>query len=488
MAAPTYQTYARNVAVQPGQRLSFTAGRGYYAAPLPDPYQGIIAGLQRPMTNQQITGQARSEISPLVAAVTKQITGQTNAATHAIGGFSGDAAAKLAALDFGAPYQGAEQGQAAVDAALQQSLSGAGSSDANALASRLAVINDPTVAAAANTLKGNGAANGNTQLAQGSAALSNLIANAAAAKDYGLKQPGIQQLAGLQDIAAAEQAGTANIGSQTQQLEQQLPSIIQSLASQNDNRSAALTAARENQLARNDAINATAARNTTDVKVAKIKANEQAAASAKPNASLSRTVGYLVDSNGGWIPGKNGQPQLLPGYTTNASGQVVKAVKTGKATTLPVVKPLTAGQTITFLKGLATTKRVPQLDASGNTQLDSNGKVKYTTQTQFRMPYDQAYQQLRSAGKSDVQARKQLDTIYPKGQGGRAWLTNEQQHALRSASVPAASGVIDIANVGERHYITQPQVQALRAARKLPPGFWYTADQGHTVYVIKPGY
>jgi hypothetical protein len=104
------------------------------------------------------------------------------------------------------------------------------------------------------------------------------------------------------------------------------------------------------------------------------------------------------------------------------------------------------------------------------------------------MPYDQAYQQLRSAGKSDVQARKQLDTIYPKGQGGRAWLTNEQQHALRSASVPAASGVIDIANVGERHYITQPQVQALRAARKLPPGFWYTADQGHTVYVIKPGY
>jgi hypothetical protein len=111
------------------------------------------------------------------------------------------------------------------------------------------------------------------------------------------------------------------------------------------------------------------------------------------------------------------------------------------------------------------------------------------------MPYDQAYKQLRQAGLSDQQARKRLNTIYPKGIGGRAWLNNEQQATLRAAGQPVAGGTIDIADpgpdgspIGERHYITQAQAKVLRSRKQLPPGFWYTADQGHTVYVIKPGY
>jgi hypothetical protein len=223
--------------------LSYIANaRGQKPAPLPqDPYAGIIAGLPSPLTPQQIQTQAAGEISPLVAAATKQIQGQTQAATNAIRGYSQDAASKLGAIDFAQPYQQAETGQAAVDNALRAALTGAGTQDAEQLAQRLAVINDPSVAAAASAVGANGAANGNTQLAQGSASLGNLIANAAAAGNYGQKQPGIARLAGLQQITGTQQQGLNQIGSQTQALEQQLPSIIQALTSQNDNRTQTLT-------------------------------------------------------------------------------------------------------------------------------------------------------------------------------------------------------------------------------------------------------
>jgi hypothetical protein len=464
-----------------------------------DPYAGIIGSLPRPMTNQQITTQAHGEISPLVAAVTKQIEGQTQAATNAIKGFSGDAAAKLAALDFGAPYQGAEQGQAAVDAALQQSLSGAGTSDANALASRLAAINDPTVAAAANTLQANGAANGNTQLAQGSAALSNLIANAAAAKDYGLKQPGIQQLAGLQDIAAAEQAGTANIGTQTQQLEQQLPSIIQSLASQNDNRAAALTAARENQIARNDAINATAANNATKlaetkataaagVTKAEIAAQTKATAAEVAAARSDRSYRLQFAKTFGYDPITN---KTLPGYTRNAAGEVVKA----GSPSATGMKPPTADEINTwvdaFKNGKPTSVTRPVIDPKTG-QVKTNpttGKPVTTTQTQAlgRLNYGQAYARLTALHVPDQEARQALDTVYKRGEQGRSWLSNEEQHALSSAKLPP------VAHRYNGHaYLDQTQAQALTAANRMPPGQWV---QGHTntqdlgpIYVIASTY
>jgi hypothetical protein len=232
-------------------------------------------------------------------------------------------------------------------------------------------------------------------------------------------------------------------------------------------------------VARQDAIGATNAKNQTTLQTAQIKAQTaQEAAAAKAAQTdfqnrLAFTRTYHYDP-------MTKQPQA--GWEVGPNGTVVKITKG------PTAKTLSGGQTITFLKGLASTKRVPELDANGNTQLDSNNKVRYTTQTQFRMPYEQAYQQLISAGKTDAQARRALDTIYPKGQGGRSWLTNTQQSVLSNAGTATATGVIDINNVGERHYITQAQAKALKAAKSLPPGFWYTADQGHSVYVIKPGY
>jgi len=353
-APPAYQTFKRQVKLAPNQHLAFAAGKGYSAAPgapsapaappPADPYAAIIAGAAKPSTGAQITKAAQGEISPLLAAVTKTIGGQTAAATNAIGGFTGDAAAKLAAIDFGAPYAGAEQGQAAVDAALRAELAGAGSTGADQLAQRLAVINDPSVGAAAGALTANGAANATTQVAQGSASLGELLANAAAAKDYGLKQPGITRLAGLNAIAAAGQQGQAQIAAQAHALEAQLPSIIQNLQAQSDQRAQYLTAAHENQLARNDKIaydqsvgqataadhaatlneraGATTQTNQTHLQIAQMNAQGKASAAQATQARSDRAYRLQFSKTFGYDPVTG---NTLPGYTRNADGTVRKA-------------------------------------------------------------------------------------------------------------------------------------------------------------------
>lgn len=368
MAAPAYQTFKRQVNLPVGEHLAFAAGHGYYAKPgagaaapaaAPvDPYGGIIAGIPKPLTNAQITTQAQGQISPLVAAITKTIGDQTAAATHAIGGYTSDAAAKLGAIDFGAPYAQGQQGQAAVDAALRQSLAGAGSAGADDLAKRLSVINDPTVGAAAGALAANGAANGTTQVAQGSASLGNLIADAASASSYGQKQPGITRLAGIQNIAAAGQAGQAQIAAQAQALEAQLPSIIQNLQARNDARNQQITAARENQIARGDAIASGAAandarfaiadaNNATRAQIAAIQAEGKASAASQAQANSDRTYRLQFSKTFGFDPVTNA---TLPGYRRDASGSVVKV-----STPKPAKGPALTAKQVQDYKGTAAT-------------------------------------------------------------------------------------------------------------------------------------
>jgi hypothetical protein len=393
-----------------------------------DPYVSIIGGMEKPMTAQQITAQARGEISPLVAALSQQITGRVAGASHAISGYAGEAARELAQLDFGQPYTGAEQGQAAVDAALRQSLAGAGSSDAEALASRLAVLNDPTVAAAANDVAANGAANGNTQLAQGSAALSNLIANAAAGREYGLKQPGIAKLAGLQQISGVQRQGQSDLAAGTAQLMGQLPGLVESMTSRNDARAQSIATARMNQLGRNDDIALARSKNAADwarqvsknqtavdvaqtraqaqITLARAKADEQAARDARPNATLSRTYGYVVDSNGNWIAGHNGRPQILPGYTVNQHGQVVRV-----ATSHPSAHgPQLTAKEIQDYKGTAAT-------------IADNAKTGFTDAQSVKhpplSPFD-ALKEMRREGVPDAIAIAAINRAYgtafnPKG-------------------------------------------------------------------------
>ena len=503
-APPVYKTFKRQVQLAPNQHLADAAGKGYYAAPgaaapaaavaaSADPYSAILGSIPKPLTGAQITSQAAGEISPLVAAITKTIGGQTANATNAISGFTGDAASKLAAIDFAAPYAQGEQGQAAVDAALRQELAGAGSTGADALASRLGVINDPTVGAAAGALAANGDANATTQVAQGSASLGELLANAASAKDYGLKQPGITRLAGLDAIAAAGQQGQAQIAAQAQALEAQLPSIIQNLQARNDARTQQVTAARENQLARQDAIAsggaATAvkigiadANNATKVDIANVQAAGRASTASAAQARSDRSYRLQYAKTFGFDPVTNA---TLPGYQRTADGSVVKI---GKATGPGGVKVPTANEINNYINAWKNGKPTSQTVKAANP--DANGNPVYRTikTNTGQLNYQQAYKRLTTMGVPDPQARTYLDTAYKRGEQGRAWLTNEEQHTLTQASLPPRA--YRYKGVG---YIDQKQASALKAAgAKLPPGQWIqgstaTKDLG-PIYVIDEAY
>lgn len=305
----------------------------------PDPYDQIIAGLPQPQTPGQIGQTAQSEISPLLAALTGTVNAQAQNAQHAIQGYSADAASKLAGIDWGAPYRQAESGQAAIDSALQQSLTGAGSSDAAALASRLGVINDPSVAAAAGGLASSGAAAGTTALANGSANLGSLLSNAASADSYGQKQPELTRLAAEQQIATAGAQAQQTIATDAANLEQQLPGIIQNLTSRSDSAATTIATARENQLSRNDNIASGMASNTlkvqtinannaTKLQIAQMNAQGKVTAEQMTQARSDRTYALQFAKTYGYNPVTG---QLAANYTRGPNGTIVKVSPGGGA-------------------------------------------------------------------------------------------------------------------------------------------------------------
>lgn len=178
---------------------------------------------------------AQSEIDPIIAAITGAATQKAAAAEAAIKGYTDSYAHQLSGMDAGAPYQGAEQQQAAVDAALRGSLAGGGTDLASQLASRLAALQGSSGAAAlgqeGQALAGQGAAAGNTELAQGSAALENLIGRHAAASSFSRKLPGLAKLSGLQGLKQAEGNAQQEIAQGTLSTEGELPNIVQQIRS-----------------------------------------------------------------------------------------------------------------------------------------------------------------------------------------------------------------------------------------------------------------
>lgn len=308
------------------------------AAPT-DPYDQIIAGLPQPMTSGQIGQAAQGQISPLLAALTGTVNDQARNAQHAIAGYSSDAAKQLSGVDWGAPYRQAETGQAAIDAALQQSLTGAGSSDAAALSSRLGVINDPSVAAAAGGLASSGAAAGTTALASGSANLGSLLSNAASADSYGQKQPGLTRLAAEQQIAQAGAQAQQTIATDAANLEQQLPGIIANLTSASNTASNNIASARENQLSRQDALAAGGAKaaqtaqtnqikvdtvnanNATRIQIAQLNAQGKVTGQQLTQARADRTYRLQFAKTYGYDPTTG---RVTPGFKQGPGGQIVK--------------------------------------------------------------------------------------------------------------------------------------------------------------------
>jgi hypothetical protein len=248
-------------------------------------------------------------------------------------------------------YSGAEQSQAASDAALSQRLSGGGAQQAQDLGSRLASINAPgAVNSAVGDATQNATGSGNALYATGSASLANLIAAGAAEQSYAGRLPGIADLSGIQQAGSLQGSLASQLADKTATLQGQVPGIVSGLQTQRSTllankeklrgdlssffdtrakqkqalaqerqalglkKTTAKTSAQQKDAAaaekkRSDL--AKEANNTAKLNLAaKNAAAKRAAGDTKakqPSASLSHVYGYVVDANGDPILDANGK-------------------------------------------------------------------------------------------------------------------------------------------------------------------------------------
>jgi hypothetical protein len=366
----------------------------------------------RPLTDPQISARANDELGPILEAAAAAITGQAGRASSAITLNSGQLAKDLAAENFGSHYDTAKQEQAAVDASLQQSLGDRGGTGlAQDLSTRLGQIEDPAVAALAGSTASRGAAIGTNELAHGSANLSNLIAEAAAAKTYGAKQPGIARFAGLQDLAGVQTHALDDIANSKTSILDKLPDVVNTLRSSNDSLRGSRAQLYATLTGQNisKAVAEAGLGKAADSAIAKITTDS--AKAARPDPSLSRAVGYQVDSNGNPI---GGTVTPLPGYTIDAkTGNVVKAPKTGTA------KPLSGADRRALQSDLTTWTVGDQAKQHYDA---AKGWIPVPGTGSKPLPYAQVVQNLITGyGMSEQQAEKLVNTKYQPGQYGRPY-------------------------------------------------------------------
>lgn len=340
MAGPAQFYTFKNAPALQGKQLGFRAGKGYFArgalaqAATADPYSQLTG--YQPLTPAQIQKQAQGEISPILQAITGQANTQAAQQGNQINALTQDYANELGQLNMAAPYQAAEGQQAAVDAALQQSLTGEGSSLAGGLSDRLKALQGSSgqaaVDQAASQLSSQGQSSGNTALANGSAALSNLIANAAAGDEFGRTLPGIAKLSGLQALGEMGSQQQQNLSNATLQLESQLPSIVQDLTANNETGLSNAVAAQQKQQALNfdnavkeatlgqgqQKINASIANNQTRAGIAQQNANT--AASRAALAALNSDRSYQINLSKIGIAKKAAQVKALAAEAKLKSG------------------------------------------------------------------------------------------------------------------------------------------------------------------------
>lgn len=504
-AAPQFQTLKQNVKLGTGQALGFTRGRGYYARTTPvatappasssqgglqpltgaqiaNEIAGYVNNLPAPLTDAQIQQKASDLMSPIVAAISSQITGAEQTGAHAISGYSQQLAHNLAGLQpqIAGVYSNAEQQQAATDAAESSAVNGGGLQAANSLSSTLAQMQAPSGAqgAVATPLATSGSGAAAAMLGTGSAFLDKLIAEGTNANVLAAKQPGFALAQGQQDISNLSLASQKQLADALSTEQQQLPGIVQNLQSQSQtnqaNRANAGQSALQYYTTRNDSLAYNQAKNQTAVTTTTIKANEAAyaaqvkAASAKEAAqakaaqtsfqnriTFAKTYGYDPVTN-----------QPLPGYAKNAQGKIVKV------STASAKGQLSQKDLLSLVQQWHDGKPQTVTDIVGGKAVTNNaGNPVKITKPVGRVNYQQAYKLLRLYGQSDAAARAALNTVYEPGKLGRNWLTNEDQAALTKAGVQnyAPNGVL-----GPR------QVAVLKKIGSLPAGKY--ASSGH--YVI----
>lgn len=217
-----------------------------------------VKALPAPMNNTQIQSQAQGMLDPVVQRLTASTNAQTQSGLGAIKGYT-DALAgyfqKNGPAQVNAAYAPAEAATAATNAALSDRLAGAGNDSSDALAARLQSINNPAaVDPAVAAVRQAGVGAGNATFATGNASLEQLIGNAAHEQEYVGKMPGIAREGGLQQVGQYEQSQGRALSDQVGTVQQQLPSIVQALRGQSDQRAQYRAATRGDLTDQSDAL------------------------------------------------------------------------------------------------------------------------------------------------------------------------------------------------------------------------------------------
>lgn len=275
----SYEGYLRFVAKRRGARLAAAAA---------DP----LAPTPEPVIRQQTTQAVRAQIDPIIANIMRD----TDRAASGINLATGTHIRALEPYDEATRerFDRAEEATAGVADALHSRLTGSGAAAAGGLREKLAAINAGT--SIENELAGGvetfakGAANAGFGI--DSAALEELISRGVGAEDFAAALPGIARIAGQRAVGDVRATGQRSIA----EVRGKVPGLVSEL----------LEGARDREV--NKAIAKLGLQKTQ----AEIAADQQQAEyeSTKPDAALSNSLGYLVDSNG--VPILNGAGQPIP--------------------------------------------------------------------------------------------------------------------------------------------------------------------------------
>lgn len=442
--------------------------------PKPKPAPRTQAAATTAAPEESLGAQAKaivdSILNPLLANVKAASDARGKAGQSAITGYTNNALDQLKGMDFQAPYTQAAGGTNAVNDAELALLKGQGSDLASQVGAKLAAAGIDSTGATGRINADTAGATG-ANYTSGGATTSQLLSQGADAAAYGKKLPGIESLAGLQDTKLFQSGVASDQAKSLGDITAQAPGLIQNtlqglqgaksdekknliatvLATGYDPNTGTLTPAARETLAR--------ITGTSSGALAGAPAGTKPvdAPDSKINPGVSKILGYAATADGTPILTKDGK--LVPVDKTGTKG-------TPKA---PTGNEL-SGLVDTWFDGKKTTKHTPVQNPDGSPVTDANGAPIFRTvdgDPLGRLDYGQAYKRLRALNVADQQARALLNTRYQRGHRGRAWLSNEEQIALKNAGLsPKATRYKSVA------YLTKDQVTALQQAHKLPAGEW----------------
>lgn len=448
--------------------------------PAPAPAPAAAA----PSDQQTATATIQALLKPLIDQITQSEQARAAQGQSLINGYTTNAVDQLKGIDFSSPYQKAATDQNAVNTALLARLGSQGSGLQNQLQGELGTsVGAPATSAVVGRVGADTTGAQNAGLAKGDATLSNLISQGAAAGTYGLKLPGIETLAGLQDTAKLQGAVNSDLSTKLGDIQSQMPRMVQTelsnIAKTNSDQQAFAEKVREfNQS------NATAAQKT---RVAALIADGKLKEAAQVANANNQTRVQIANAGN--------QTKVAVAATKAQQAEALAQIKANAAAAKAAgIKPPTADEISKMVDGWKNGKpvsvRVPTIDpTTGKQAVNTAGVPQWHTETQQSgaLTYGQAYARLRAMDVADTKARQYLDTGYQKGEQGRAWLTNEQQTALRKAGRQASAGTFKDPNGTVESYLVAPQVAALKKAGLLPKGEPGQL-KGAPVYWIAPGY